>query len=161
MSFFFFIPSTTSTPPPEPPVTTDIPLWALAGLILGAISNIDIGTVFQTLIPDIRPLPVVRLTEGNESGEIVLEMPADVVLTGSEPVSFLMRLVDGTEPEIEADGEVEYRGSSARAALVKFSFSEDTPVPAAGDYDAQFVVDGQSMPPGRFIRVIVGASLAA
>ena len=132
--------------------------WAFDLLAGGAMGGSS--TVFQTLVPDTRPYPSSRLTAGDEAGEVVFELPAGVVLTGEETIGFLLRLVDGTEAEINGAGEIEYRGNGLRPALIKFSFSADTPVPAAGTYDAQFAVDGQSFPPGKYLRVIVEESLA-
>lgn len=74
-------------------------------------------------------------------------------------VLFKLRKRGAGSAAVNAAGTVAY----GALGLVQFAFSGGTPVPAAGDYDASFTVDGITYPlvtHGYFLPINIEAALA-
>lgn len=103
--------------------------------------------------PQTSTLTPLRLTEGDTAGSLGMAITDDnggvVLLTGEETVTFNLRATGETESVIDDAEAAFFAQERTGVRLVKFTFSEETPVPAAGTYEATFVIAGVTYPLGR------------
>jgi hypothetical protein len=126
----------------------------------GSSSNV------QYIIPVGEQIPAdtVFLTAGDEAGKFLYQLRDTVtgqriLIAEDAVVLFRLKELGAGSAAIDAAGEVEY-GADGK---VSFTFTEDEPVPAAGRYQAVFVVDGVTFPTvthGGPIPVLISEALA-
>lgn len=129
--------------------------WALGLFAGGALAQVT----YQFPVGEERPIQPVLLTAEDTSGKLTYAfrdtLGNPIPISAGATVTFRMKLEGADSAEIDADGAVEY----GPLGIVSFTFSEDTPVPAAGRYNAIFQVAGLTMPLGRTIPITVQEAL--
>ncbi len=131
---------------PEPQEPLDVPFWAMAAYLIQNIADSGGVIVYHVPVGARKAGDYDILAAGDTSGDYVYQLLNDfnqpVPVSVNSAVVFKMWLIGADELAIEEDAVVDY----GPLGILKFSFSEDTPVPDAGTYHAVFVVDGKTLP---------------
>lgn len=133
------------------PSSPAVPLWAL---IAGGISS---GVILP--VGDSLPPKRVYLTAGDTGGTLlytITDTTGDPVpISDSATVKLLLKVRGSATLATPRTGGV-FKGA---LGMVSFTFTSESPVPAAGDYVMQWEVAGVSYPFGHTIPVTIQESL--